>query len=147
MPDLFQRLRRNLERDERVLIAAPPPGMQPADPLPPPPVLPHDHRDAEADIDYKAQAESLLRQVAAKDKHIGMLQEQLAAVTPADSPPADAVGRIDQALDANLRETNQRLRANLRAAEAMIALRDGVSVDDLTVPWPKQTPARSATRA
>lgn len=149
MPDLFQRLRRNLDRDERVLIAAPPSGMQRPEPLPSPPapaaVRPDDG------VDYKAQAESLLRQVTAKDKHIAELQARLDAAQPTDAAlvplPVDAIGRIDAALDENLRETNQRLRANLRAAEAMIALRDGVSVDELTVPWPKQTPARTATRA
>lgn len=137
MPDFLQRFRRAVERAE-VGIVDTPPAME-SEAIPAPAAL----YDARPDVDYKAQAESLLRQLAVRDKDIAALEARLAAAPPVDEstpPPAgSAVERIDAALEENLRATNQRLRANLRAAEAMIALRDGVSVDELTVPWPKQT--------
>jgi hypothetical protein len=104
-------------------------------------------------VSDKALIASLQRDVAARDRTIALMEKERAqgpapgagAAVDAPAPPR---GRTDvPTVEEALRETNQRLRAHLRAAEAMIALRDGVSVDELAVPWPKQTPSRAATRA
>jgi hypothetical protein len=98
--------------------------------------------------------EFLQREVAARDRTIALMEKERAQGTAPGAadlaagvdPPAPATPGDTSAVDESLREANQRLRSHLRAAEAMIALRDGVSVDELTVPWPKQTPHSGATR-
>ena len=71
------------------------------------------------------------------DAKAGRYQPAAAPATPRRVEVT--VARVEDALDGNLRAANQRLRSHLRQAEAMLALRDGVSVERLVVPWPKQT--------